>query len=435
MKNRLFIKILAAFWLTFMLITQAVWLLFEMKRQERSPPERLLAEAVAPATLAAGTQAVQQAGERGFETLRAQLPADYRNRVSLRRMDGEGDAISPLPPDGNWKESSTLARAPDGSEWRIAFRYFENERSRWPLNTPPEMLVVGLLGGLLFSVLLALYLTRPIFQLQRGFDSLAKGELGVRLEPAIGQRRDEIADLGRDFDHMAQRLQQLVETRERMLHQVSHELRSPLTRLQLAVALGRKSPEAVDRAFERIERETARLETMVNELLTLARAESAQTSGDDYFDLIDIIASVAEDARFEAQTHDIAIEQFGLIESGESQSPVKGSAELIRRALDNILRNAVRFSPPGSTITISTSFDRDSDAYLVAIADEGPGIGEEDVAAIFEPFVRTANAGIGFGLGLAIARRAILAHGGDLQAENIICGGLKITISLPIAKN
>lgn len=434
MTSRLFLKILLAFWLTFVLIIQGVWLLFMFNNDRRGPPEQLLAEFVAPITLSAAADAVRRAGPDGLRPLKAGLPPDQAERLTIMRAD---------TPQSAQRENSLitrLAQGPDGQQYRLAYRYRpDNARGIPLLNVPPELIVVGLVGGLLFAGTLAWYLIAPINRLRRGFEQLAGGDLTVRLAPAIGHRRDELADLGRDFDLMARRLAQLVEARDRLLHHVSHELRSPLARLQLAIALGRDGDrgEPADMAtmIGRIERESARLESLVDELLTLARAESGQSPGEDYFDLAGIVASVAEDARFEAQAQNVRIELIETLLPEEDRPPLKGNAELVRRAIDNVVRNGLRFSPPGSTLTIAVDEQSDPLCSCTTVLDEGPGIPEAEIGTIFEPFVRSAEdeqPGSGFGLGLTIASRAIAAHGGRLTAENRISGGLQVTIALPI---
>ncbi len=431
MTSRLFLKILLAFWLTFVLIIQGVWLLFMLNNDRRGPPEQLLAEFVAPITLGAAAEAVARAGPEGLAPLRASLPPEQAARLTI------SPAKSPKTTSDQYDSVTRLVSAPDGMTYRLAYRYRpEGARAIPLLNIPPELIVVGLFGGLLFAGALAWYLTAPINRLRRGFEQLAGGDLTVRLAPAIGHRRDELADLGRDFDLMARRLAQLVEARDRLLHHVSHELRSPLARLQLAIALGRRAPADMTTMISRIERESARLEALVDELLTLARAESGQSPGDDYFDPAGIVASVAEDARFEAQAQNVKIHLTETLLPEEDRQPLQGNAELVRRAIDNVVRNALRFSPPGSALTIAVDECANPQWSRITVLDEGPGIPDAELGAIFEPFVRGTEddaPGSGFGLGLTIASRAIAAHGGTLQASNRAAGGLQVAIALPVS--
>lgn len=430
MKQRLFWKILLAFWLTFLAITQGVWLVFELSRDRRTPPERLMAEQVAPVALAAVAEAVSRDGPQGFERLAGRLSGDQRERLAL--------APASDPPQGKPGNAgrerfvTRVATAPDGRAYRLSYRYRQENGPIIPLNTPPQLLVMGLAGGLLFSLLLAWYLIRPINRLRTGFERLAQGDLGVRVGPAIGARRDEIADLGRDFDQMAQRVEQLVAARDRLLHDVSHELRSPLARMQLAIGLAGKSSDRSGLTLDRIAREAQRLDELVGELLTLARAEHGQTATDDYFDLTGVLASVADDARFEAQASDVEIRLVEDIPAEERRPLLSGDAELLRRALDNIMRNALRFSPAGEAIDARIAYLAAERAYRIEISDGGPGVPEKDMPALFDPFVRGEQGGPGFGLGLAIASRAIAAHGGTICASNRAEGGFTVTVSLPV---
>ncbi len=424
MKRRLFWKILLAFGLTFFAITQGLWLLFELNRADRPSPERFMMEEVGPALLQAGKQIVAISGPAAWSGYVASLPAHQRERL---RMDSDGAR----PEASGGEELAVLVEGADGQRYRLS--YLGRPEQPRSVNTPPELIVLGLLGGLAFSAALAWYLTEPINRLRKGFDSLARGELDVRLAPSIGGRRDEIADLGRDFDMMAQRLQQLVLARDRLLHDVSHELRSPLARMQLAIGLAQQKDERSGLSLDRIQHEAQRLEMLVGELLTLARAEHGQSSAEEYFDLAGIVASVTDDARFEAAASDVAIQLLQDVPAEDDRPLLEGSAELVRRAIDNVLRNALRFSRSGQTITVRIAYSGTDVLYRVEISDEGPGISDAEMATIFNPFMRGGEQGEGFGLGLSIASRAVIAHGGTVEAANRPAGGLTVVMSFPAA--
>lgn len=428
MKRRLFWKILLAFWLTFFAITHGVWLLFELSRSSRPSPEWLLAREVAPVVLASGADAVARDGPAGLNALVARFPEAQRNRLTL-------EPASQIPPalDEGDRRIVREVTGPDGEAYRLAYSYREERPPPLLRAAPPEFLILGLLGGLLFSAGLAWYLTEPIARLRAGFDRLARGDLNVRLEPSIGRRRDEIADLGRDFDMMAQRLGQLVSARDRLLHDVSHELRSPLARLELALGLARQNPERTEVTLDRVEREVQRLEMLVDELLTLARAEYGPGSREDYFDLADVVASVAEDACFEAEASEVRIRLQGDMPQEDARPLMTGNAELVHRALDNIVRNALRFSSPGQLVDVRVSYSQSDKSYEVEIADQGPGVQDADISAVFDPFVRGEGGGSGLGLGLSIASRAIMAHGGTIVARNRDGGGFVVTVTFPVA--
>jgi len=442
---RLFWKILLGFLVTFLIITQGVWLAFTVRNDRRQPPAPLMAEQVGPALLAAAAQAIEAGGRRRYEAMLQCLP---QSQVARLEVWPESEPLPPLASDAEMNTALLReARAPDGTRFRLRFLYHSDRK--WRFNAPPELLGVGFLAGLVFSGFLAWYLVRPVITLRRGFQRLAAGELSTRVSPAIGGRRDELADLAHEFDRMARRLEQLVEHRTRLLHDVSHELRSPLARLQLAMALARQNPARQESAMDRMEREVERLDALVGELLTLARAENAQGPGDEYFDVVGIVESVLADASYEAQPKGIAIHHRLDCPPEDTRAPIHGNAELLRRAIDNVLRNALRFTPPGGEIALTARWEAEGALYRITVSDSGPGVAQDQVAAIFDPFVRgidgrgedtrgyrahgAGDTG-GLGLGLAIAARALAAHGGSATARNRPEGGLEITMTVPAAR-
>lgn len=298
-----------------------------------------------------------------------------------------------------------------------------------PQDHPPVIVPVsvGMLVSLLFSAILAGYLTRPIRHLRNALAALGSGRLNTRIEPNMLQRQDEIADLGHDFNRMAQQIESLMGAQQRLLHDVSHELRSPLARLQAAVGLARQAPTVSEPMLERIEREAERVNSLVGELLTLARLESGAGAGQrERVDLIDLLIAIADDARFEAEASGRE-----LLITHDAHFVAEVEAELISRAFENVIRNAVKFTAPGSTVEVSAQ--RQQAHLLVQVADRGPGVKEEELQQIFEPFERAQSAqGIaGVGLGLAIARRALQVHGATITAQNRQGGGLVLTLRLP----
>lgn len=298
--------------------------------------------------------------------------------------------------------------------------------------SPWVPLATGTIASLVFGVLLAWYVARPIRHLRAAFASVSQGRLETRVGPLIGGRRDEVADLGRDFDGMAQQLQKLIGAQRTLLHEVSHELRSPLARLQAAIGLARQSPDGMEGSFERIEREAERLDELVGQLLTLSRLEANVDEARaqlERVDVVDLVAAVAEDADFEAQANGRSVTFRG---EGETVAEVR--AELLHRAVENVIRNAVKYTRPGTTVEVGAGRDEVGDSFVVRVADRGPGVAEGELEAIFQPFYRSAEGptGPGFGLGLAIARRAVEAHGGRVQARNREGGGLVIEVHIPL---
>ncbi|MCW0181837.1 MAG: HAMP domain-containing histidine kinase [Zavarzinia sp.] len=424
MTRRLFWKILIGFWITFILIIEGVWLSFTL--QDLPPREHDMEQArlVAETQLAGTVFALEEGGIAGLDALLADWPAEVRSRFSL------WGAGASLPPAENALTREAVAA--DGSRWTLRYDATPAPRIRpGPFDVPPSLIYLGIIGGLVFSAGLAWYLTWPIIRLRGGFATLAGGDLGVRLAPRMGRRRDEIADLARDFDAMAERLEALVSQRDQLLNDVSHELRSPLARLQVSIGLARQNPERFDAVLHRIEDEARRIDAMVGELLSLARAEAGTPPADDYFDLNSLVLAVIGDARFEAEPARLTI--ASNLDDGQVEDVViAGDAELMRRALENILRNAIRHAPAGSTIAVDVA--PRPERVVITVADQGKGMAEADLAHMFEAFVRGAGAHQGgFGLGLAIARRAVLSHGGTIEGRNQPGGGLEVRIELPVS--
>ncbi len=224
-----------------------------------------------------------------------------------------------------------------------------------PSPPPPWLpILAGLFASLAFSALLAWYLAKPIRHLRGAFASAAAGDLAVRVAPAMGGRRDELADLGRDFDHMACRLRDLMDAQRRLLHDVSHEIRSPLARLQAAIGLARQQPESREASLDRIEREAQRLDEMVGELLTLSRLEAGMGDGQkEIIGLTELVGMVVEDARFEAQAQGRKVEF-----AATAVAALCCQAELLHRAIENVVRKALQAAcAPDQNILLFTQVD------------------------------------------------------------------------------
>jgi two-component system OmpR family sensor kinase len=439
--GRLFWKIFFAFWLALVAAAAgsgaAVW----WHRHAREAAEPQLS--VGPPQVTATDMAAATLRHGGVAALRGWMEETSRiRRVRVFAVDAAGNDLLGRPvPEGVLSRARQLAAesehpraaqvvaAPSGESYLLFVPHTALAPLPPPLPLSPWMLIlIGAATSLAVSAILAWYLARPIRSLRWAFDAAAGGRLETRVRPLMGRRRDEIADLGRDFDRMAQQLQKLVSAQRRLLHDVSHELRSPLARLQAAIGLVRQSPQKLDSSLERIEREATRLSELVGELLTLARLESVNPAAEPV-DLADVVASVAEDARFEAQAAGREVSFHGV-----GGAIVRGRAELLHRAVENVVRNAVKYTAPGSSVGIAMGLAVDPPRAIVTVTDHGPGIAPENLGRIFEPFYRASGGeggAQGFGLGLAIAQRAIEAHGGQIRAANVEGGGLRVEIDLP----
>lgn len=295
---------------------------------------------------------------------------------------------------------------------------------------PLVPMATALFASLILAFFLAWYFAKPIRSLRSAFASVAQGNLSVRIAASMGGRRDELADLGRDFDHMADQLQALMEGQRRLLHDVSHEMRSPLARLQVAIGLARQQPGKWEASMLRIERESERMDTLVGELLTLSRLEGGVSgSAVESIPMPLLIADAVEDARFEAEACGRQIE----LDERCPEITLHGQPELLQRALENILRNAIRHTPEGSCVRVQTRMAHKPERLILQVLDHGPGVAENELEAIFEAFYRgEMPTGNGYGLGLAIARRVVATHGGQIRASNRPEGGLCVEISLPL---
>ncbi|WLS91869.1 sensor histidine kinase [Gilliamella apicola] len=219
----------------------------------------------------------------------------------------------------------------------------------------------------------------------------------------------------------------LISDRQALLHDVSHELRTPLARLQLAIGLAQQNKQNIDTCLARIELESERLDQLIGEILKYSRSEM-DNRNDEYFDLKDLLSVVINDANYEANHQQIDVH---FTPSTINHSIVKGNSEQIRRAIENIIRNAIRFSQSGQAIEVSL---KETNKYLqIEVKDRGPGVEWNKLSSIFEPFVRiqSPQLGKGYGLGLAIARKTVVMHHGNIKAANREGGGLVVTIYLP----
>ena len=300
-----------------------------------------------------------------------------------------------------------------------------------------RVVVVLLITGLVCFAL-ARYLATPVTRVRRAAQQIARGDLTARAAEKQARGRDELSGLTRDFDAMAERLEALVTAQTRLLGDVSHELRSPLARMNLALELARRGDATKkDAALDRIQRESARLEELIAELLTLSRLETGLKlrEGVPLVNVAELARDVAADADFEAARRQVRVTLSTELES----APVRGDSELLRRAIENVARNAVRHTDEGSTVEMT--LDREGDCWTLSIHDHGPGVPETEMASIFQPFYRVESARErsinenGTGLGLAIADRAARAHGGRIGARNALGGGLIVQIDLPVAEN
>lgn len=295
--------------------------------------------------------------------------------------------------------------------------------------TPFVPIGAAVLASLLFAALLAWYFARPIRALRQAFDAAASGDLAPRFSAKARAGGDELTTLGRDFDRMTGRLRALLDGQKNLLHDVSHELRSPLARLQAAIGLAHQQPDKAAASMERIERESVRMDKLVGELLTLSRLEAgAFDAPRQEFSLGELLDEVLHDARFEAASNGRHVAA-----SAVDDARLSGQPELLARAIENVVRNAIKHSPQGGKVEVESKLE--GHTIRLRVMDNGPGVAPEDLGKIFQPFYRSNHTGSdvdGHGLGLAIAQQVVQQHGGRIAAANRAGGGLCVELTLPV---
>ena len=447
----LFLKIFLSFWVAFALFLVLAILVTLAFRPRTSSWEGLLATA-----LNDSVKAYEEGGSRGLRKYLQNLESTQHVRVFLFnenmeemshrgapdwavRVAGGGPRIPhegfifPAPPpvlrdsrassDGAHRYTLILAPPPGP-------RLFLG-----PRGLPIPGLFIAIVSSGLVCYLLAWFLTMPVVRLRAATRQLAAGDLTARAGAPNIRRRDEVAGLMRDFDAMAERLENLVKAQSRLLNDISHELRSPLARLNVALGLARQraNPESAT-MLDRIELEAGRLNELIGRLLTLARMEDGeQRVPSTPVPLEEVVLSVAEDAEFEAQARHCHVRSE--IPAGTWE--VHGDASLLHSAIENVVRNAIRYTREGSTVEIQ--LERSTGAVseaVIRVTDCGDGVPADALEKLFQPFYRLDDARGrhtgGVGLGLAITERAVRFHGGRVAAMNRAGGGLMVEIRLPI---
>jgi len=306
--------------------------------------------------------------------------------------------------------------------------------ARPPATQPLRDLALGVVISGIVCFGLARYLTAPIERLRMAAQQLSRGDLSARAGKENERRSDEIADLVGDFDKMAVQIQSLIYAQRRLISDVSHEFRSPLTRINLALEPMRKIDNArVATAIERVERETGRLDEMVRKLLVLSRLEAeGQLVEKSDLQLNELLKQIVVDADFEAQAEHrrVVLRQLGSCH-------VFGNKDMLRSAFENVIRNAIRYTHAESEVEVTVQCDTENEGSTVTVTvrDHGPGVPPESLNALFRPFYRLDDSRErktgGVGLGLSITKQAVILHGGRVEAANAHDGGLEITITLP----
>ena len=459
MPRSLFLKIFLWFGAVVITVIVGTFLVGELTRPEPfRPPQR------SPMDLAVGIYAQTAAeiyvrdGQSALvayidrlqreSNIRAFLFNSQLQELSGRRMPAGAPGIAQRALETRLPEF-----AADGSAPLLARPAFTPSGAQYvlvaempPRRPPPSLtdhmlhLLAIILTGAAFCYWLARYLTSPVAKLRAATQQFAAGDLSARVTPALGKRRDELASLGADFDLMAEKIESLINSQRRLLGDISHELRSPLARLNVALELARQRAGAdATTALERIQREAESLNEMIGQLLALTRLESgAEGLRKTEFDLTQLVGEIVDDADFEARSRNRSV----TFETTE-RCTILGTEPLLRRAIENVVRNAVQYTAEGTKVEVKlecadksvAESDSDQRSAVITVRDHGAGVPPSALSEIFRPFYRVDDArdreAGGVGLGLAIAERAVRLHAGKVRAANAADGGLVVTIVLP----
>jgi two-component system sensor histidine kinase CpxA len=281
---------------------------------------------------------------------------------------------------------------------------------------------------------LARYLSAPIVRLRNAAQEVAGGNLAARAGKRLSNRHDELAELVRDFDRMAAQIEKLMYAQKRLISDVSHEFRSPLTRINLAAELIRNvNSPAVKTAVARIEQETERLNGMISNLLTLSKIDAGESLAEETIDVAEMLRKIVADTDFEAHDHNCRV-----VLRGAQDCTTIGSSDLLRSAVENVIRNAIRYTAQQTEIEVRLACETNvaGATATISVRDHGPGVPESSLEELFRPFFRLDESRErstgGVGLGLAIAQRAVKLHGGEIKAQNCAGRGLEVIISFPV---
>lgn len=279
-----------------------------------------------------------------------------------------------------------------------------------------------------FSAILAWSISHPIKLLLQHLKNAADGDFVTKVSPKIPSSHDEFSALGTAIDAMTQRVDGMMKSQSKMLHHVSHELRSPLARIQMAVGLVIQDPQKMQNSLQRVELEAVRMERMISELLEIFRFESGMHKLDKSdVDLKVLLTGIVGDVLFEKHEANIRLEM------PDDMVLIEGQLELLQRAIDNVVRNAVKYGPEEGVVSIELQHSARTGEVTLEVQDQGQGVEPHELEHIFRPFVRGRRASQveGHGIGLAMTKHIVEAHGGFVRATNLNPQGFLIRIHLP----
>jgi signal transduction histidine kinase len=431
----LFVRIFLAFWLIYSAMSAVT--IFTMARSRPLDVENEFSRRIRSSVLTAARLAIlrrQVEGNTGYLRAVDEFQRESRVQLWITTPDGRELADRSIPADTLATAHRSDLKMPLHTEQGDFVLYAEVPlRLLPPFRTDREMvqLIFGILISGVVCYSLALYLTRPIDQLRRAAQAIAQGDLSAR---AVARRnRDQIGYLVDDFNQMADRLQSTMAAQKQMISDISHELRSPLARLSVALELARaRAGEGARTSLDRIELETSRLNDMIGRILALAQLTSGELHMKrERIDLSRIVREVVADADYEARSKHTSVK---LTMGHDSEHAIlDGFPSLLRSALENALRNAIAYTAPGTEIEVNQWHSAGN--ACITIRDHGQGVPESELSKLFLPFYRVDNSRTrhtgGSGLGLAIAARAIAVHHGTIAAHNAPDGGMIVDIRIP----
>lgn len=372
--------------------------------------------------------------ERGHDILERRVPymltrAFRRHREHPRRHEFDGRD----PRNLRRSRPHPQLVAADGSVYTFFVAPPRGPRTDWTTADARWLLfLIALVVSGIVSWFLATTISGPVRRLRDATVALAGGDLSVRVAESVGKRRDELGTLGRDFDAMAENLQRAATRQTELSRNISHELRSPLARMRVAVELAKQKNGDMPE-FERLDDEAQRLDDLIGQILSYTKLDASPDKGRVAIELADLVHEVVENVNYECKAE--RIDGIFVTAQIDASPVVQGYAEALTSAIENIIRNAVHHSPPATEVKVWLG--QEDDLALIDVSDSGPGVDETDLPRLFEPFFRTrasseARDDRGTGLGLAIAERAIRVNGGSICARNQPDGGLLVRVSLPL---
>lgn len=377
---------------------------------------------------------VLDAGEQ--DLLGRRVPRRVRHLLH-KYLSPSGPAHRDGGTPGNLRPARPLTQlvAPDGSVFTLVAVPTHHPYRRWlDERLFPLFLLLALLVSGSVSYLLARTLSQPVRYLRDAAVAIAGGALDTRVSPHLKKRRDELGLLARDFDRMASELQKSYRQQTELSRNISHELRSPLARLRVALELARREAGELPE-LARIDVETERLDQLIGQILRYTRLDANAVETPQHVELRELLREVVENVNYECR--DEGIDGISVTFEATVSPTLAVYPEALKSAVENVLRNAVQHSPADSTVDVSLQVH--SSRVVVSVVDRGPGVDPEELGELFEPFFRTrsarhSNGRSGSGLGLAIAARAVRLHRGAIRAENRSGGGLGVVIELPLAE-